>query len=39
MTGAGTMQTKRNVNVKFELDEFSESKEAEWNFHVGESDV
>ena len=39
MTGAGTMQTKRNVNMKFKLDEFSQSKEVEWNFHVDESDV
>ena len=39
MTGAGTMQTKRNVNMKFKLDEFSQSKEVKWNFHVDESNM
>ena len=39
MTGAGTIQTKRNTNVKFKLDEFSQSKKVEWNFHVDENVV
>ena len=33
------MENKRNVNVNFKLDEFSTTKEVEWNFHVNESDV
>ena len=33
------METKRNVKKKLKLDEFSITKEVEWNFHVDESDV
>ena len=33
------METKRNVNIKFKLDELSTTKEVEWNFYVDESDT
>ena len=33
------MKTKRNVNIKFKLDELSSTKEIECEFHVDESDV
>ena len=32
------METKRNA-MNFKLDEFSTTKEVEWNFHINESDV
>ena len=39
MTDADTMQTKRNINIKFKLDEILTSKDVEWGFHVDETDV
>ena len=38
-TGAGSMHTKWEYNLKFKLNEFSTSKEIEWKFHVDESDL
>ena len=33
------METKRNIKIKFKLDEFSTTKEVEWSFHIDKSDV
>ena len=33
------MGIKQNVNIKFKLDEFSITKEVEWNFYINESDA
>ena len=37
--GEGTIQKTRDVIMKLKLDEFSQFKEVEWNFHVDKSGV
>ena len=37
ITGTGTISTKRKCNLEFKLDEFSTSREVEWNLHVDET--
>ena len=39
ITGSGTINTKRECNLKFKLDEFSTSKEVSWKFHVDETEM
>ena len=39
LTGSGAINTKRECNLKFKLDEFSTSREVEWNFHVDETEM
>ena len=39
ITGAGTLSTKGNRNLKFKLDELSTSREVEWTFHADETEM
>ena len=39
ITGAGAINTKRECNLKFKLDEFSTSKEVNWNFHADKTEM
>ena len=39
LTGSGAINTKRECNLKFKLDEFSTSKEVSWKFHVDEAEM